>query len=235
MSLNEFHISLTNFDKNFKKLIPKENHELYISFFEASDFYHEIKVVVKRIKTELTEFIKAEKIIFDIVKENEHDERIRKFALKAVKSFVKLRLDIKDFFIHTRIFLDILSRIIKLAFGTRGEQLPKSMSRLLNEKYKRALEIDKIFFEKFKMKMIWYNDFVDNGRDRIVHELGQLVFTNTREGKLGFDILKSFNSSWGTDTVNDVEDFIETTFKNLSEITNYLTDNLKFDIQQTKV
>lgn len=225
MTFNEFYASLRRFDDFLKKLPLKENQELSTCRIEASDFGSEIKVIVSRIEVELKSVVKIENIILDLVKENKQEEAM-KLVLKWMKPFVKLRLDIKDFFIHTRMFLDILCRIIKICYCKNGQQLPLSMTDLL--KNKKSLEIDKSFFEELRKKMSWYNNFVKS-RNRIVHYLGQLVFTNTREGKFGFGIRKKINSEVGADTVKSIEEFIEETFKNLTEVLNYLTQNLIYN------
>jgi|SRR3972149_3034541 len=231
MTLNKFYSSLQKFS-TLKKAPLRENHELRYCYINASDFGSEIKVIIGRINKELKKLGKIEKITFSLLKENKEDKSAIKLAIKIIKLIVELRLDIKDFFIHTRIFLDILCRIIKIQYGKKGEQLPQSMTALL--KSKEVLKIDEKFFKELRNKMIWYNDFVEKGRDRIVHKLGNLVFTNTKEGKLGFDIPNHFTLSWGTQTVKPIEDYIENTIKNLSEMVDYLIANLKLDAQQPK-
>jgi len=220
--------SIKKFTHILKGAKSKENPELFRCYMEISDFSDELDVIIKRIETELTSFTKNKEKVLNLWKKDKNDKSINRILLKTLNSFIKIRLDIKDFFIHTRMFLDVVSRIIMISYGKRGMQLPDSMSKLL--KNEKSLEINKSFFKELRGKMNWYNDFVDEGRDLIVHKRGHLVFTNTKDGKFGFDILKHFDSKWGTETVNSIEDFIDKTLENLSEVLDYLTENLKFDI-----
>jgi hypothetical protein len=58
-----------------------------------------------------------------------------------------LRLDLKDLYIHTRMFLDLLCKVIKLSYGKRGNQLPsRSMNELLAKRDK-AVQLDPEFLD----------------------------------------------------------------------------------------
>jgi hypothetical protein len=144
------------------------------------------------------------------------------------------RLDMKSFFIFTQIFLDTLARIIRLTYGKKGEQLPYNMTDLL--KSRKAMELDEEFFENLREKMIWYSDFNDK-RDDIVHWLGSIRSTTTRQGDMGFDILKfdihakemkkEQRSSWGTKTVLSAMVYIQETINNLSVTISYIHERSK--------
>jgi len=228
MVFNRFQTSIKNFIRILRIAKPKGDSELFRCYMETSDFDSEIEIITKRIEKELTEFVKSEKMLLNLWKKDEEHKSIDRLLPKTLKLFIKLRLDIKDFFIHTRMFLDIIARIVKVSYGKKGMQLNDSMSGLL--KNEKSIEINKSFFKELREKMNWYNDFVREGRDIIVHKRGHLVFTNTKDGKFGFDILKRLDSTWGTETVNSIEDFIDKSLENLSEVLDYLTENLKFSL-----
>ena len=184
------HLKESSFDKMSGRALACR-----ISYLEFGD---EIKIITDRIKNESEEFQNVTSLILEKIGEN---EKIEKEAEKALDLFSKLKLDIKDFYLHTKIFIDTLYRIAKIIYGKSDDR-----------------------YYDFKKKLKNFKDFREK-RNKITHELAQLKFTTTKEGKFGFDIPHSFNASWGTNTVNSINDFVVTTLKNLSNIIKYLREN----------
>jgi hypothetical protein len=175
----------------------------------------EIKTIVGRIEVETQESNELSNRLFEIVRANEEPEN--DLLMKIGDNFTSLRLDIKSFFIFTKIFLDTLAKIIRLFYEQKGDQLPPSMTQLLeNEK---LMELDSVFAEELKIRMLWHDTFVTR-RDEVVHYLGSIFSTTTRNGKLGFDLLgqRTRKKEWGTDTVTSITDYTEDTIANLSKV-----------------
>ena len=215
-------MDFSNFDKSFSKLESilrskidaKRSHYGDLVYGNYLSYDDEVKIIVGRIEEENQKMMLHIKEIFNILRRNENPnvELLRDLG----KNAALLRLDIKTFFIFTRIFLDTLARIIRLFYDKKGEQLPTSMTDIL--KSKKAMELDSNFFKDLIEKMSWYDDFVKT-RDDIVHYLGDMKSTSTREGDLGFDFLGVKDKrSWGTDTVKSISHYIEDTLINLSEV-----------------
>ncbi len=95
-------------------------------FGQLADSSTDIKIITERIDKELvlhSDYIK--KFLAKMSKElepvsNEMEEMARNLGM--------LRLDVKSYFIFTRIFYDTLCRLIRLTYGDKGRQLPQSMN-----------------------------------------------------------------------------------------------------------
>jgi len=223
MGIKDFSNLLHKFSDILKQSPLMDNPKFNACHMNASDFNYEIEIIIDRVKNDLNEFDKTcKKMLLLVKKEKKVTKRL---GMNAIMLLFKSRLDIKDFYMHTRIFLDVLCKIIKIFYGKRGKQLPESMSKLL--KNKKSLDVDNKFFTGLRKEMTWYDDFVEEGRDRIVHKLAQFRFANTKEGKSGFQILKSFNETWGTKTVKSIENFIDNTLSDLTKLIDYLIRNLR--------
>jgi hypothetical protein len=217
-----FRDSAIKFNEILSKAPYKENPKLLACYTNFSIFIGEIEIIADRVQSDVQDFEESIRLF----QGQENDKIIAELLKKSYESFTKLMLDLKDVFIHTRIFLDTICKIIKIFYGRPGEQFPESMTDLL--KNDKTLEIDNRFFTGLRNKMSWYSDFTENKRDRIVHKLGYFVMTNTKDGKIGYGITKSFNETWGSDTVESVDKFVQDTLSNLSELLEYLASNLKF-------
>jgi hypothetical protein len=222
-------MDLSEFERNFNKVqsdLSKwlSTNETHVNFllYESFQFYFiDITNIIDRIENE------AQVIGIIIksppeVKEEDYFDSLR----NHVKNWELFRLDIKSFFVFTKIFLDTLARIIICVYGEKGVQLPPNMTDLLK---KKALnlenELDAEFFANLRNKMIWYKDFNEK-RDDIVHWLGS-VRKATMNGKTSFDILKfdihakeqkkEQREEWGSKTVIPLE-YLKETIDNLSEV-----------------
>jgi hypothetical protein len=189
------------------------------------DYRGEIKAVIKRTETEAENEEALAKRIFEAVRRNEEvDEQL----LEEVNNLLLLQLDIKSFFIFTKIFLDTLARIIRLRYGEKGKQLSYRMSRLVKNPKQECLwkKLDYDFYKGLKDRMCWMDDF-EKTRDEIVHYLGGMRSTETKNGDFGFDILGLRNHRpWGTVTVKSISEYMSKTLSNLTEVISYIHSKL---------
>lgn len=204
--------------KNANKL------EIYGSYL---DYRGDISTIIQRIEAETQEYMILRRRIAEMIQRNEEPDK--ELFMKIDKIFISLRLDIKSFFIFTRIFLDTLARIIRLYFGKKGGQLPWDMAELV--KHKKLIELDSDFAEGLKDRMFWM-DSLRTRRVEIEHYLGSIRSITTRDGKFGFDLLGArIRRDWGTDTVMSITDYMEDTLSNLSSVILHIYH--KFQLQDT--
>ena len=214
-------MDFTSFDRNFDKLRlalssmadAQKTHYRITVYGDYFDYNGQIKSIVGRIEDESQKFVSFSKQVFtEMGKEKPNNELL----LQLGDNLVLLRLDIESFYIFTRMFLDTLARVVRLLYGKNGEQLPTSMTDLL--KSKKFEGLDNNFSSGLREKMSWYDDFTLT-RDNIVHFLGSMVSTPTRDGSLGFGILGVKDEpSWGTDTMKPIIRYVEDILNRLSEV-----------------
>jgi hypothetical protein len=220
----------SNFDESYIRLKNvlrdligngKDEHKLDI-YGNYLTYGREVKIVVERIEEEVQGYIKLIREISEMAQRGEEPNE------KSLDVFIDyhslIRLDIKSFFIFTRIFIDTLAKIVRLRFGERKEQLPPTMTKLLkNDKF---LTLDPDFAEGFKSKMSWMTAFVET-RVEFEHYLGNIFrYTTTREGKFGFAIQGSRSRKntpfSGTDKVESITEYTEEILSKLSEAIQYV-------------
>ena len=188
--------------------------ELYGHYLDYRD---EIKIIVGRIETETQDFMALNTKVDKMIQENlEPDNEF----IGILRHLDMLRLDIKSFFIFTRIFLDTLARIVRLRFDKRSSELPDSMVDLLENK--TLVELDPEFAKGLKNRMFWMDTFVER-RVEFEHYLGSINSTTTKDGKLGFDILGSKILS-GTHRVESIASYIESVLSNLADSISYISN-----------
>jgi len=219
-------MDFSDFDKCFNELRTvlrnrlgngknTEKSDIYGSYLHYGD---EIKVIVDRIETETQKDMTLTKSLFDVLQKGEKPDD--QLGIEYLKNLIIISVDIKSFFIFTRIFLDTLARIIKQYYGKEGNQLPWRMQKLV--KSKKFKELDSDFAKELEDRMRWMDDFVKT-RVEIEHYLGNIYSTHTRNGKFGFDILGlRTRRYWGTDTVESITDYIKEALHNLSEVISYI-------------
>lgn len=219
-------MDFSDFDRSFDKLETvlsemtakgkkAERTEIYGSYL---DYHEEIKAIVQRIETEIQEFTTSTQKKLKALQEGE--EIADEWSTTSMEYLVQIRLDVKSFFIFTRIFLDTLARIIRMHYGAKGHQLPWNMPDLI--KHKTLEKIDSKFAEGLKHRMSWMDDFVKK-RVEIEHYLGDMRSTQTRDGKFGFDILGLRTpQSWGTHTVQPITDYMHETLHSLSAVISHI-------------
>ena len=230
-------MELERFEKAFSKLTD---------LFSEQGFYNnpnrfEIDVYGKIIDYELQALIITERLEEDISNDKSHtkyvfgsleegkdinDDEMKKDIL----NHVKLNLDLSDFYIYTRLFLDALTVGIKRSFLYTGNKykcmIGDSVSCLLNSNMQTYKEqIDPVFFGNLEKKLAWIKDFRE-ARIGLVHKYHHFVFTTTRQGELGYDIMDREKVEWGTDTVKSISAEVQTVINNLCELLEYLYDCL---------
>jgi len=198
-------------------------------FVKVVDYYFEVKIITSRLEQGIIEMDSATKSFFAHLKEkdkvNESQEE------KLVMAIAKIRLDLLDFYIHTRIFLDTLTECTRLSFKRAGNRnwhlMSKSVRCLLNEDKLQnyGSDIDAKFFESLRGKISWIRSLKDY-RDGLLHRFFHFVFTQTLEGDLGYDIMDGVKTSWGTETVKSILQYIQSIIDNLSDLLEYLSKNL---------
>lgn len=233
-------MKISNFHKSFEKLkeFLEENSFPNLSVYaklcyytKFLDFYREVNVIIKRIEADMNTFdTYSKKALMTMVVQNKSIDKKNipdETAKIIVDAFVKLNLDIKSFYVFTKIFLDCLAEIISIFHRKESSELKKSMTDLLKDIRNKKISDDDNFFSILEGKLKWYDSFTDD-RDRIVHKYPQLKFTNTKDQKFGYKMLKELNETWGSETVKSIDDDIQEKLSYLSEILDYMTSDLKF-------
>ena len=90
------------------------------------------------------------------------------------------------------------------------------------QKYKDKINLE--FFEGLEKKITWINDFKES-RDRLIHHYSHLVFSTTRKGELGYDVVDAYET-WGRDTVIGISEGLQNIIDSLSDLMEYLSRNL---------
>lgn len=200
--------------------IPEEQFPPISNYYSTYfDYIGEIQLMAARIEKNVEDYQSYVKKIIalgDAV--YEHPDLLEEFG----NNFTAMRLDIKDFFIHTRIFLDALAGMIQFSYHNTGRMPPNSMNKLLAripESYSDN------FFVGLKEEMKWFSE-LKKRRDDIVHVLGSMVHTNTVDGRHGFEIINKHHQTWGSKTVVAVEDVLKCTVEDITGLIEYLTVNL---------
>lgn len=188
---------------------------IYVGITDLID----LKNIIGRIEYELdVHEIQTNEVIRRVKANEEIDDE---FVNPMIENFNLLHLDIKSFFIFTRIYLDNIARLIRYLYGKPGYQLPSSMSHLPT--HKRSILLDKDFFNGLEEKMKWFDDFFSQ-RDEIVHSIGGIVSIKTLDGQFGIDVrsLKSHSEPWGTLTVTPMTEIIQNAISCISGIFEYI-------------
>jgi hypothetical protein len=213
-------------DEGFYKSPDKFEIDVFGKFI---DYHSQAIIITSRLEEDITEHDSLMKYIIKCAMEKREisETEIQKHGL----TLPKLMLDLSDFFIYTRIFLDTLTVCIKRSFKSAGRKnwdiMEHSMNCLLNE-HKMQRYKDEIYFSFFtglEKKLTWIGDFRES-RNGLVHKYHHFAFTTTREGDLGYDIADRIKTSWGTDTVKSIVKELQRTIEGLTDLMEYLLENL---------
>ena len=229
MNLERFETEFSNLENLFrKKGFYKKPDEYEIDVFgKFLSYYSEVEIITSRLEKEITDFNSCQKYVIECVRNKKKPNSIKmeEFGI----TFAKITLDLSDFYIYTRRFLDTLTVCIKRTLRSAGNKkwnrMKKSVKYLLGKKmqtYKK--EIDSDFFEGLEKKVSWIRDFKDV-RDELLHLFSHFVFTSTREGDFGYAVVKG-TEPWGTDTVIGILKGLQKVVDNLSDLMEYLSKNL---------
>jgi len=190
------------------------------------DYRGDIKQIVHRIETEVNEYTEINRKIIEMIKKNGSDESLTNMRLEYGR---QLRIDIKSFFIFTRIFLATLARIVRLYFGEKGKQLPPSMRQLV--KNRALMKLDPKFARELKTKMSWIDDFIEY-RVEFEHYLGRIPLTVMKIGVFGFGVRGSrMRGDLRTVSVESVVDYMKEFLSHLSEGIQFIYE--KYDSAKT--
>jgi len=230
MNLTKFEAEFSNLRNLFsKKGFYKEPDKEEIDVFGKFLSYHsEVEIITSRLEKEIADFISHQKYFMECMKKGRKINRIKTEEFGMV--FAKIILDLSDFYIYTRRFLDTLTVCIKLSFRSADNKKWNEMKNSVKHLYGKKMEtykaeIDSHFFEGLEQKVSWIRDFKDS-RDKLLHNFAHFVFTSTREGDLGYDIMDKTKESWGTDTVRGILVELQNIIDNLSDLMEYLSKNL---------
>lgn len=215
----------SNFDKSHRTLKNvlrdltennKKQHELDI-YRDCVTYGREIKIIVERIEEETQTYTKLSRKILEMTpRGKEPNEKLLDIFVYCHSS---IRLDIKSFFIFTRIFIDTLAKIVRLRFDGERKQLPPTMTKLLKDD--KLLALDPDFARGLKSKMSWMTAFVET-RVEIEHYLGNILrYTSTGDGKFGFTIKGSRSHGniplLATEKVESITEYMEDILSKLSK------------------
>jgi hypothetical protein len=230
-------MNLERFESEFSKLFDllknegfpnKDDRKEVALYGRFASFHSELLIINSRLSEEIEFYHSFNQYFRDYAMGK---AKLYKSKLeKSAENLTKLMIDLSDFYLYTRRFLDTLTMVIKFHFKTIGKtkyQMKDRIRDLLNktklEKYKQ--EIDYNFFNGLEKKIVWVKDFRDC-RDGLMHHCHYFVFTTTRKGELGYDIINADKKSWGTDTVKDIAEELQNTINNLADLLEYISENL---------
>lgn len=230
MNFQGFDREFTNFMNFFKKegfhKSPSEFEKtLYAKLLSYS---FEVRIITSRLEEEIPHFEALSRIIFQSMKSKKKPDEL--VLERLTMTFAAIMLDLSDFYIYTRIFLDSLTMSIKRSLRSAGNKnwviMKNSVSGILNEKKLQTCK-DKInlqFFKGLENKVAWIHEF-KRLRDKLIHQHSLFVFATTRKGKLGYGMTDG-TESWGTETVIGIFTGLQSTIDNLSDLMEYLSRNL---------
>lgn len=231
-------MNFERFEKHFSSLVNLFRSEGFYkepSTFEVDlygkflDYNVWVKIIVSRLESEIKEFSSLNKSFLERFRKGR--EPSLALTEELITTLSKIQLDLSDFYIHTRIFLDTLNMCIKYSLKNAGNKkwnvMTNSIKGLLNERkiqtYKK--EIDSRFFGGLENKVSWIRDLKDS-RDKLLHQYHHFVLTDTRQGELGYDLIGKIGRIWGTETVKPVLKELQSFIDKMAELMGYLHKNL---------
>ena len=231
MNLKRFEEAISSLRNLFKEEgFYKDPNRFEIDMFcRFIDYHSQVIIITSRLEEDIAEHDSFVKFILKCVKENRKlsETELERYSL----TLPRLMLDLSDFYVYTRIFLDTLTVCIKRSFESAGNKnwgiMEHSINCLLNEEKMQRYndKIDSYFFKGLEKRLAWIPDF-RNSRDGLVHNYHHFVFTSTRKCDLGYDIMDRIKTSWGTDTVKGILKELQSTLDSLTDLVDYLYDNL---------
>ena len=186
-------------------------------------------VISSRLADDVTETNELFQCILECMRRN---KKIPEKKRNSSFNFAKLTIDISDFYLYNRIFLDTLAACVALSFKDSKSKNAWLLGYKLNfyldpnkiEIYKK--EIDEDFFNGLQKQLIWVNDFRKT-RDDLVHYFSHFVFTTTEDGELGYDLLNHMKEQiWGTNTVKGILTNMQMFIDKLTALLVYLETEL---------
>lgn len=189
----------------------------------------DVEIITSRLEKEITDFEVVKSNVFHRLKSK------RKIPEELAKELIwtmhMILLDISDFHIYTRIFLDTIAGSIRHSFRSAGNEnwktLESNIRVLTNEKKLEACKkrISSDFFEGVKEKVRWISGFTKS-RNLLMHEHSLPRISTTRNGKLGYNIDSAKGIDWDRYSFTPILEEIQRVIANLSDLMKYLSANL---------
>lgn len=209
---------------NYARAPSRSAIDIYGKFIEYSEF---ITIIIDRIVNDIYAFEKFTLLLQNTTKKDQKPEK--ELISNCLLAFSRMRLDFLDFFLHSRIFFNVLTRSIRQSFKhsqiKNYNLIPYSSTSLLKKIDVCKDNIDPDIFKEIEKHMKWIPQFTDD-RDGLVHKYFHFTFTNTRNGKLGFDLLGNVRRTWGTDTVKPIIDELQRYVDKITNLLKFLAENL---------
>lgn len=189
----------------------------------------DVGIITSRLEKEISDFDVLKRNIFQILqnKEKLHEKSTEEF----VWTMHRILLDVSDFYIYTRIFLDAIASSIRQSFKSAGNEnwkiMENSITMLTNKKKLQTCKegISSDFFEGLEKKVHWIHDFKKT-RNFLIHEYSLPKIATTKNGKLGYAIDVAKEIDWDTYTYTPIFKDLQKVINNLSDLMKYLSTNL---------
>jgi hypothetical protein len=167
-------MNLERFETEFSKLydllkregFPKEKDKDEIRVYGRFVSYHsELLIINSRLIEEIAEHDSFMEYIHLTAtgKARMTNKRHRKYLINSVK----LNIDLMDFYLYTRRFLDALNKIIKIHFIKMGKKNPQMEDTIhtLFKKDKKGLPKIEVYKQQIDFEFFWFRkeNFLDKG------------------------------------------------------------------------
>lgn len=237
MNLERFENAISSLRNLFEEEgFYKEPNKFEIDLFgKLIDYHSQVLIITSRLEEDVAGHDSLKEYVIKCAMEKREISEVE--MKKYGSTLPKLMLDLSDFYIYTRIFLDALAVCIKRSFKSAGYKdwgiMQHNINSLLNEKKMQTYKskLDSHFFAGLEKKLSWITNFRDS-RDGLIHKYYHFVFTSTRKGDLGYDIMDRIKTSWGTDTVKGILSELQKTIGNITDLMEYLLKNLPRRVEE---
>jgi len=200
--------------------------DLYDRFL---DYEFELKIITSRLESEIEEFIPIEKNFFQQIAIGNQPSVADGDVL--IYTLAKISLDVSDFFVYTRVFLDTLYMCIRYSFKVSGNSkwklMKNSAKELLNEEKMQVLkkEIDAGFFEGLEQRTSWIHS-LRGTRNGLLHRLNHFTYMETIQAKHGYDLKGKIGGTWGIEKIRPILGQLQVYVDKLADMMEYLNKNL---------
>jgi hypothetical protein len=197
------------------------------------DYYFNIKTISTRLEEDIKEYSIFDKQFMEKLLTNQDGIQLLE---NLPNTLAKLNLDVTDFYIHTRIFLDALYMSIKSFLTYAGNKqailMKDNFSAFLDKEkmleYKN--KIDSAFFGNLEQKVSCFREFTSS-RNKIVHRCNSFFIAEIG-GKSGKDLYGKVGTVWGSQTIKPILAEFQVDINNLSSLMRFLANNLPLTIKK---
>lgn len=223
----EYSILLNFFNKEGVHKNP-DMHEKRI-YSRLLGYRLDLGIITSRIEKEIADFEVLQRTVFHELQNRKklHEELTKEF----VWTMHMILLDISDFYIYTRVFLDTIAGSIRHSFKSAGNENWKNMESnitMLTNREKLEACKEKIasdFFEGIEKKVRWIPDFV-RSRNLLMHKYTLPKIATTKNGKIGYNIDFIHGIDWNRYTFAPIIEELQKVINNLSDLMKHLSTNL---------